>query len=300
MNIPVYQFAPHELEKTLSVLDDAVSNHRRWFDTLHTAMLCELEFPKDILHHASHTQCQFGKWYYATGNETIRSFDEFHELEEVHRNMHDNARTLAATSIEKTKLSVNDYQQFLDSQHQLISLLSSLKTRLVEQQYVFDSLTGAVNRKSISLLLENTFENAQRYHSNYTVAMLDADNFKKINDTYGHLTGDQILKHICSSLKDTLRKSDCIGRYGGEEFLILLAETDQDTAFEVMNKYRETLSKEPVIIADQKIDISVSIGLSQFKETDEDAWQAVKRADFAMYEAKTAGRNQVMPKQENS
>lgn len=294
MNLSVYQYAPHELEATLAVLDTAINNHRKWFDTLHTSMLCKQNFPDDILNQAAHTHCQFGKWYYGDVNATIRSFDEFHQLEPVHRHMHENARRLAQSCLNNQPLSVDDYQQFLDDQHQLNKLLNALHNQLIEQQHCFDALTGAINRKTVSLLLENTFENAQRYELKYTVAMLDADHFKKINDEYGHLIGDHILKHICACLKKILRKSDCIGRYGGEEFLILLTETDQQKAYEVMDKCRELLSQEPIQIGDKSVHVSVSIGLAQLNDEDDDAWQAVDRADQALYQAKSDGRNRVV------
>lgn len=294
MNLSVYQYAPHELEETLAVLDTAINNHRKWFDTLHTSMLCKQDFPEDILNQAAHTHCQFGKWYYGDINSTILELDKFRQLEPVHRHMHDNARRLAQACMNNQPLSVDDYQQFLKDQHKLIELLNALHTQLIEQQHCFDALTGAINRKSISLLLENTFENAQRYNLEYTVAMLDADNFKNINDKYGHLVGDHILKHICTSLQKTLRKSDCIGRYGGEEFLILLTETNQQDAFEVMDKCREILSQQSIHIADHDINVSVSIGLAQLKEDDDDAWQAVDRADIALYQAKSQGRDRVI------
>ena len=294
MNISVYQFAPHELETTLAVLDSAINNHRRWFDKLHTSMLCRQEFPDDILNECAHTHCAFGKWYYGDISESIRSFDEFHALESIHRHMHDNARALAKTCINEQTVSVENYQQFLNDQHKLIELLDSLHSQLIEQQHCFDALTGAVNRKSISLLLENSFENAQRYDLEYTVAMLDADNFKNINDTYGHLIGDHILTHICACLKKLLRKSDCIGRYGGEEFLILLTETDLQSAYEVMDKCRESLAQYPITIGKQEIHVSVSIGLAQLNNNDDDAWQTVDRADLALYQAKSTGRNRVV------
>lgn len=291
MDTSVYNLAPDELENILRVLNAAINNHRCWFDKLHTAMLCNQPFPEDILHEAAHTQCQFGKWYYGNVNTTIRSFKEFEELEQAHKFMHDNARNLANLCMQNKQITVEDYQPFLNNQHDLIDRLTKLHDILTEHQYFFDALTGAVNRKAISLLLEQAFANVRRYNQVYSIAMLDADWFKKINDDYGHLAGDQVLKQISFFLRDSLRKSDCIGRYGGEEFLILMPETDQEVAYGVMEACRNGLSQKKIKTMDHTISISVSIGVAQFYQGDADAWQAVKRADTALYKAKSLGRN---------
>jgi len=293
MKTSVHHFAPAELESTLNVLNDAIGNHRRWFNKLHTSMLCDQPFPEDILNEAAHTQCQFGRWYYGDVSNTIRSFKEFAELEEIHKFMHDNARKMANLCQQNKKIALEDYQPFLNNQNHLIDLLMNLRDMLIEHQYCFDALTGAVNRKSISLLLEQSFENVRRYQHIYSVAMLDVDFFKKINDTHGHMVGDQVLKQLNMFMRHSLRKSDCIGRYGGEEFLIMLPETDPQLAYEVMENCREALSKHKIEVSGNSINITVSIGISQLNSDDEDAWQAVKRADFALYRAKESGRNRV-------
>lgn len=294
MTFSLYQFAPKELDETLHVLDAAIDNHRRWFNKLHTAMLCEQEFPEDILHDQAHTRCQFGQWYYGPVSDAVRTFSEFAELEECHKNMHDQARHLANICMQNKKIEVHDYKSFLDSQHHLIDLLGKLHDILNEHQHCFDGLTGALNRKSLSLLLEQAFENTRRYNVTYSIAMLDVDHFKKVNDEYGHMVGDHVLKNICMFLKNTLRKSDSIGRYGGEEFLVLMPETDEKTAYQLMEKCRKDLSDEQILAGNVTIKVSVSIGVTQVLDDDNDAWQAVKRADFSLYEAKKSGRNQVL------
>jgi len=293
MNTSIYQLAPNELNEILVVLDTALKNHRQWFDKLHTAMLFKQSFPEDILNASAHTQCQFGKWYYGNVSESIRSFNEFSLLEDVHRNMHDYARELASSCQGGVKPSLENYQQFLNYQRELISLLSKLHDILIEHQQGYDALTGAINRKFISMLLENQFEASQRYKNKCSVAMFDADYFKKINDEHGHIAGDHVLKVLVTHLKESLRKSDGVGRYGGEEFLIILSETDQKTAFKIMDKCREALANKEIDVGGIKINVTASIGVSEMNSTDEDAWLAVKRADYALYKAKEAGRNQV-------
>lgn len=291
MNKSVYQFATDEVEAALSILNTAIKHHRLWFESLHTSIICDQPFSADILHEAAHTQCEFGKWYYGDVSESIRSLKEFTALEPVHTYMHSHARDLAITSSQHKTIEVDDYNAFLNNQRHLIDLLSRLRDILIEHGHCFDAVTGAVNRRSISLLLEQLFENAQRYEQLYSVAMLDIDNFKRINDEFGHIAGDSVLKHICMYFNDSLRKSDSIGRYGGEEFLILFPETSQDFAFNLMDKVRHDMSSQKIIVGSLSIDVTVSIGITEVRSGDDDAWQAVKRADDALYQAKEAGRN---------
>ena len=294
MTKSAYQLSPQELEEILTVLNQAIKNHRSWFDNLHTSIVCHQPFSRDILHEAAHTQCEFGKWYYGNSSNAVKSFKEYAALESVHQFMHDNARELAMLSSSEKPISVDAYQTFLSNQRRLIDLLTELRDILIEHQSGFDALTGAINRKAISLLLDHSFENMMRYSQGYSIAMLDIDNFKAINDTYGHSIGDQVLKHISKFLKNNLRRSDCAGRYGGEEFLILLPDTNVDTALAVLQVAREDFINTGILLADTSLHITFSAGVSQVLEEDEDAWAAVKRADDALYQAKESGRNRII------
>lgn len=294
MSKSAYQLSAIELEEILTVLNKAINNHRIWFNAFHTAILCHQPFPKDIMHAAAHTQCEFGQWYYGNTSNAVKAFKEYAALESVHQFMHDNARDLARLSENDGPLPVDIYHTFLENQRHLIDLLTELRDMLIEHQYCFDALTGSLNRKAISLLLDHSYENMQRYSQNYSVAMVDIDNFKTINDTYGHPLGDQVLRHISEFLKKNIRRSDCIGRYGGEEFLIIFPETNLDAAFEVLQKAHDELINTGIVLADISLHVTFSAGVTQALLEDEDAWLAVKRADVALYQAKDSGRNRIM------
>ena len=293
MTKSAYQLSAQELEEILSVLNQAINNHRVWFNKLHTSIVCHQPFSSDILNEAAHTQCEFGKWYYGDSSNPVRLFKEYAALESVHKFMHDNARELAILSDRDEAISVDIYQSFLGNQRRLIDLLTELRDILIEHQYCFDALTGAINRKAISLLLEQSFESMRRYHKTYTVVMVDVDHFKIFNDEYGHIVGDQVLKHISLFFRNNLRNTDCVGRYGGEEFLIMLPETNIETAYKVLEKARKDLSNSGIIVDDTSLHVTFSTGMSQVLDEDVDAWQAVKRADAALYDAKKSGRNRI-------
>jgi len=291
MNKTVYQFSPAEIETALEVLNSAIKNHQRWCDSLHISIVCGLPFAKDILHEAAHRHCEFGKWYYGEVSESIKSIKEYSALETVHTYMHSHARDLALLTGSNKKIEEEEYRAFLTNQHHLIDLLTQLRDTLIKHEDCFDAVTGAVNRRTISLLLEQSFENARRYDQGYSLAMLDVDHFKNINDQFGHIAGDRVLKKIAAYFRDAIRKSDCIGRYGGEEFLILLPETTRELTFDLMDKSRTGIYNHKITVENTAIGVTVSIGIAEVMKDDEDAWQAVKRADKALYQAKESGRN---------
>ncbi len=294
MNQIIHQFVAKELEYTLQVLNEAIHNHREWFDKLHISILCKQPFSADILHQTAHTQCKLGQWYYIDACEAIRTFKEFTELESVHRFMHDEARHLAQCVMNQEDIPLESYQEFLHNQHKLIELLRIMRDALIEYSYSFDALTGLINRKSIVLLLDRAYENLRRYSQNFSLAMADIDNFKDINDQYGHLVGDEVLRQLSGFFQKSLRRSDSVGRYGGEEFLIMFPETSVDRAYKIMQQMRKKISDMKIEVERQKIKVTFSAGISEPRLDDADIWAAVKRADIALYQAKDAGRNRII------
>ncbi len=295
----IFQLSPQEIIETLEVLNTAIENHRKWFDRLHKCMIFGYDFPVDVADCVAHTKCQFGQWYYGSlVDDSIKSLDEYILLDVAHRRMHDFARIIAADFADKKSSSEENYNNFLSYQREVMRLLNVLHDSLVEHQHGYDALTGLGNRGFITQFLEHAYENAQRYGYRYSVAMLDADHFKKVNDTFGHIGGDKVLKMIATQLRSSLRKSDCIGRYGGEEFLVILPETDESVAGKVMDSFRQTMQQQEIHFVDDVIRVTLSVGISAMHEDDDDPWQAVKRADFALYRAKDNGRNQVVSSNE--
>jgi len=123
--------------------------------------------------------------------------------------------------------------------------------------------------------------------------MLDIDNFKRINDTYGHDVGDLVLKSLAETIKGILRKNDYIIRYGGEEFLILLPNATIDRAIKVAEKIRREIENKKIKIGDKEIKFTVSLGVSEIYTSDRSLQNAIKRADEKLYKAKKKGKNRV-------
>ncbi len=156
-----------------------------------------------------------------------------------------------------------------------------------------DSLTELANRKQIMADLATNFEYYRRYSSEFSVLMIDIDYFKTVNDTHGHLTGDAVLVQLARILKETLRIVDSAGRYGGEEFLVILGKTDIDEGLQTAERIRLAVDQHVFTCEDVSLHITISIGLTGVVAEDKNGASLIGRADKALYEAKAAGRNRI-------
>jgi diguanylate cyclase (GGDEF)-like protein len=169
-----------------------------------------------------------------------------------------------------------------------------------EQLAMIDSLTGLYNRRQLFILGQNEFSRAYRYNHPISVIMLDIDLFKKVNDVYGHMIGDQVLQQIANRCRSVLRTSDVIGRYGGEEFVILLPETNEQHAHRIANRIRLLVLDRPIMTDRGEISVTISLGISSMEgECDSRLEWVVDQADQALLLAKESGRNRVVIWQEN-
>ena len=162
----------------------------------------------------------------------------------------------------------------------------------LEKSAIYDPLTECFNKKEIEILLEKFLKESLRYHKPLSVLMLDIDFFKKVNDTYGHLAGDFVLKEVADIIKSTIRNSDVCGRFGGEEFIIVLPNTKLSGAMKLAERIRENIQNHKFTFKNQEIPITVSIGITSESKNDS-LFSLIERADEALYEAKNKGRNRV-------
>lgn len=157
-----------------------------------------------------------------------------------------------------------------------------------------DALTGLYNRRHLDSNLEKEFLRAKRYHNELSIAVIDIDFFKKVNDTYGHLCGDYVLKEVAYMILDTLRKTDMVFRYGGEEFVAILTETPVEKAVIPLERLRKTIEEYPFVYNGVKFQVTISVGLNSTKSDAETAGEFLDGADKALYSAKNSGRNRVI------
>ncbi|HXV18877.1 MAG TPA: GGDEF domain-containing protein, partial [Candidatus Omnitrophota bacterium] len=163
----------------------------------------------------------------------------------------------------------------------------------VEKLAITDGLTGMVVRRHLVERLEEEMDRARRFGFKLSFLMIDIDYFKNFNDQYGHLVGDVVLKQVSETIKKNVREIDIVGRYGGEEFGVLLVETDESGAFFVAERIRRAIADRPFRAYDENLRVTISVGCSTHSPALNDVNLLIEAADSALYQAKRQGRNRV-------
>lgn len=164
----------------------------------------------------------------------------------------------------------------------------------VQQSAITDELTGVYNRRGLLELGRREIERARRYARDLSILMIDIDRFKDINDFYSHAAGDQVLVELTRRWRNSLREVDLLGRIGGDEFSILLPETDIESATQVAERLLEEINSRPFSTEKGQLEVTVSIGVAAVGKENSDLQEMLAKADSAMYSAKRSGRNKVM------
>lgn len=171
---------------------------------------------------------------------------------------------------------------------------SSSQLNRLQSLAATDGLTGLVNRRQFNHQLQSEIARAKRHALPLSLALFDIDNFKKLNDTYGHPIGDRILKELGKLVTQNIRECDISARYGGEEFALILPETRQMEAYELLERLRALVERTVFCLPDNPLTISISVGVAQMDFNQPTAVSLVEKADAALYEAKRKGKNQVV------
>jgi len=193
----------------------------------------------------------------------------------------------------KTKSKkISGYQNVLSKMLGLCAERIDLYDRF-QQLSIYDPLTESYNRRYFMMRLLEEFSRAQKFSLNISFIMIDIDNFKKINDTYGHLVGDTVLKEIAKVIKENVREIDSVARMGGEEFAIIFPETDKAAAITVAERIRSRVSQKIIKAFDEVLSVTISVGVAAFPQNTLYSDVLMEIADKALYQAKTSGKNQV-------
>ncbi len=243
-------------------------------------------------------KCTFGKWLHSDAKTMIQNNSKLHEINTIHKNLHIFAKKIYNT------LGMGEYHVLVSylEKCEMISLsigteLALLDHILINKQISKDTLTGALNRNALHTLFENEYELALATDTSFVLAICDLDHFKKVNDTYGHVAGDHVLKHFVDIVKENLRASDVIIRYGGEEFVIMLPAVNKKNGYHVFEKIRKNFADTPLHFNDYTIRTTVSIGMIEihpvhmYKKHFVDEY--IMMADQNLYIAKENGRNRI-------
>jgi len=177
-----------------------------------------------------------------------------------------------------------------------VALSNCLNIKRLESDVAVDPLTGCYNRREFDRLIPHHIAGALRHHRAMSLIMFDIDHFKRVNDDFGHPAGDVVLTQVAAAVRNTVRKGDYLIRYGGEEFIVVLPETEMSRAMELADRLRRILENLAIRLPDgREIRKTASFGVASLRK-DWDAEQLVKEADRMLYRAKAMGRNMVMPR----
>jgi diguanylate cyclase len=224
-------------------------------------------------------------------SEKISKADNIAELNSILDEVLKETRIVQSEALKARDKMVLARQEVQDAEQRIHTLEAKLQhlSELVRE----DQLTGSLNRRGLDDVFERETARADRRGTPLCIAILDLDDFKKLNDTYGHIAGDAALKHLVKIVKDTLRSMDVIARFGGEEFLILMPETTVEAAASTMTRLQRELTKHFFLHDNEKVLITFSAGVA-LRRPNEEQTELVKRADKAMYSAKQTGKNRVV------
>lgn len=196
------------------------------------------------------------------------------------------------TLLEKNRELARVRQELLAANRQLEARVEE-RTRELEVLAVTDVLTGLINRRGVMERLEEQMERCRRYGERLSLLMIDLDHFKRVNDRHGHQAGDRVLAQAAERFRALSRGTDTVGRFGGEEFLILLPETSAEAALELAERCRRALVQEATTLEDTRLSCTCSVGVAEWRPGHtRDA--LLRDVDNALYEAKRRGRNTVV------
>ena len=225
--------------------------------------------------------------------EKISSANDISELETVLGEVMRETRTIQINAQRSRDELQSTRQKVQESEARIQELERELEASSDLVRH--DQLTGVLNRRGLEETFTKEAARATRHGTTLCVALIDIDNFKKLNDTMGHATGDEALIHLATICRETLRPQDTVARYGGEEFIILLPETSLDDAAIALTRLQRELTKKFFLHGNEKVLITFSAGVTQMLPNETQAI-VIKRADEAMYEAKRSGKNRVISK----
>lgn len=223
--------------------------------------------------------------------EKISGADDIAQLEDVLAEVIRETRVIQLNA-QRSRDDLRQTQQRVDEAEKRINTLQEELER-ASTLVRHDQLTGALNRRGLDEIFENEAARARRRRSPLAVAMLDIDNFKKLNDSLGHDAGDAALIHLVAVIRDTLRPQDTLARFGGEEFIILLPDTALSDAQKALVRVQRELTRRFFLHDNEKLLITFSAGVTVLTDADDET-SVTKRADEAMYQAKNTGKNRVI------
>lgn len=280
-----------ELQNILGQLEQALHNHVQWHNSLIRTLVCKLKGDINDTKPKAHHHCLFGQWYYEDAPKKIQKHPSFIAIGESHQCLHQLAASLVTSSRIGTTIDPHDYDAFANTLERLRLEINSFKHEIEISLYTHDPLTGAINRADMIPTLRDLLDQVKRQFQNCTITMMDVDFFKKVNDVYGHSAGDKVLVSVAHYIAEHIRPYDKLFRYGGEEFLICMQQTELEEGYQRIEALREGLAALPLNLGRRNpIYITASFGVTALT-SEFSVEECIDHADKALYQAKSDGRN---------
>ncbi|HET7716274.1 MAG TPA: diguanylate cyclase [Bauldia sp.] len=278
------QFATRELQQ-------ALYNHEQWSEMLAGTLICRLTPDERDISPNAHRLCRFAQWYYKSGIAGLERHPGFAEIGIEHQRMHQYAANMLRSSMDGVPIPTEDYERFVTAMKRMRLEIATLQRELQGALSNLDPLTGTPSRIGMLTSLREQRELVHRSVQACVIAMMDLDHFKLVNDTYGHVVGDRVLVDTAQYIMRHMRPYDKLFRYGGEEFLICLPETDLEAGRNIVDRLRRELGS-LAHEADGRptFHVTVSFGLTLL-DPEASVEESIDRADKALYVAKTTGRD---------
>ena len=266
-------------------------------DHINDVLLAHIEFSNDAIikigtgkqaNLTPHHLCELGKWIDQMEDKGLFSAKELVKLKGAHYIFHDAFEKMSREG----KINSHILAIIGEAKLTVTESLLNLARELLEAKFEIDSLTGLMNRSAFRNIANNKIESMKRNSDeNAIIVLADIDHFKSINDNYGHNTGDKVLKNIAKILKDSIRKYDSAGRWGGEEWVLMINNIELEKAAEKVDEIREKIADEIFsTVEGVALNLTCSFGISELEDSLE---LAVGKADEALYKAKENGRDQI-------
>ena len=289
--------APLVAATVVAALDDALAEHERWLGRWHRALVCRLAPDPDLIADDLHLATDFGRWYAAHADDPLLQQPAVRDLWQAYADVHGLAKLLAERASEARPVPVGEYDELVRRNEVFRERARRLRDAFRKAVSELDPLTGLNTRHAMMAELAAEAAHQRRVGGQLAVALADIDHFKQVNDTHGHGVGDAVLKAVAGRFLSRLRPTDSLYRYGGEEFLISLPDTNPGTAISVLERLRTALAERPVgLEGGTSLPVTASFGVAQLALDGEghgDVTDAIERADAALYAAKRAGRDRV-------
>jgi len=283
---------PETILDGISGIERAISQQTDWFKKWHDRVVVNHDMAAFTVNGVA--DIPLGKWYQSEASKAFRNNPGFIILGERLEELVTQVQVFLTDRPDGEPHPVDDYTQFMNTLLDLNDLVQHLQNDAWRGLTKMDPLTGVRNRHDMMVELDIERERARRTNHPCSVAMVDLDHFKAINDTYGHVVGDMVLRHVSGLIGDQLRPYDMVYRYGGEEFLLCLPNTDLETAVMVLERLREKLDRSamPYGPSGKELSVTASFGVAEV-DTVEHIVKTIERADMALYDVKQRGRDGV-------